>query len=54
MITKVEKKEKLNQNDKLIIPNREKGNCFSKCLSQFYNNTEEYHIYYRKIIDIYI
>jgi hypothetical protein len=50
IITKVDKNEKLNQNDILIIPNTGGGNCFYKCLSQFYNNNEEFHIYYRKII----
>ena len=54
IITKIDKKEILNQNDIFIIPNTGGGNCFYKCLSQFYNNTEEFHIYYRKIIAIYV
>ena len=54
LLTKINKKEKFNQNDIKIVPNTRGGNCFYKRLSQFYNNTEEYHIYYRKIIAIFV
>ena len=30
------------------IPNSGRGNCFYKCISQFYNNKETYLLYYRK------
>ena len=38
----------------IIAQNTGEGNFFYKALSQFYHNTEEYHIYYWKIIVLYI
>ena len=53
-MTKINRKENLNKNDIHIVPNTGGGNCYYKTLSQIYNNTEEYHIYYRKIIAIFV
>ena len=48
IMDKIFKKQDLN--DKLVINinNNGKGNCFFKCINQFFNNSENYHIYYRK------
>jgi len=43
-------KKQINESDVIIIPNSGDENCFYKCISQFYHNKEEYHIYYRKLI----
>ena len=54
LIDKLNNKKQINDSDIIIIPNSGGGNCFYKCLSQFYLNKEEYHIYYRKLIYEYI
>jgi hypothetical protein len=43
---KIKNKKILTQDDVLIAQNTGDGNFFYKALSQFYHNTEEYHIYY--------
>ena len=43
---KIKNKKILTQDDVLIAQNTGEGNFFYKALSQFYHNTEEYHIYY--------
>jgi len=40
-------KNNIKDNDVVQIPNSAGGNCFFKAISQFYNKTEIYHIYYR-------
>lgn len=47
---KLENKIVLNEQDVVRIRNTGNGNCYYKCLSQFYTNNEIFHMYYRKII----
>ena len=54
LFRKINIKSDLNENDINICQNKGNGNCYYKALSQFYYNTENYHIYYRKIILEYI
>jgi len=51
---KIQNKSKLNQKDVNIIDNSGQGNLFYKAISQFYNLSENYHIYSRKIMSEYI
>ena len=40
----------MTNNEVLRIKNTGGGNCFFKCISQFFMNEETFHIYYRKIV----
>ena len=54
LIGKILHKENLNELDVIRINNTGGGDCFFKCLCQFFTNDEKYHIHYRKIICEYI
>jgi hypothetical protein len=47
-------KENLNKNDFIQIEIYPDGNCYYRCLSKFFNNSESYHIYFRNVIYNYI
>ena len=47
---KIENKIVINEKDVVRIKNTANGNCYFKCLSQFFTNIESYQIYYRKLI----
>ena len=51
---KIQNKIKLIEKDIGILNNTGGGICLYKAISQFYNHTEEYHLYYRKKIAKYI
>ena len=53
LIQKIQNKIKLIEKDIRILNDTAGGNCFYKAISQFYNHTEEYHLYYRKKNQIY-
>ena len=48
LINKLLNKIDLNEKDIIIINNSGSGNCFFKCISQFYTKKESYHYFYRK------
>ena len=48
IMEKINKKEDLTYKEIIKIPNTGSDNYFFKCISQFFNNSELYHIYYRK------
>ncbi len=50
IMEKIQKKSIMTEKDVKLIDNRGEGKCFYKAISQFYYLTEEYHIYYRKIL----
>ena len=45
---KIRNKDMLTEENIYIIPNSGSGNCFYKTASQFFNNKESYHYYYRQ------
>ena len=51
---KIRNKDMLTEENIYIIPNSGSHNCFYKAASQFFNNKESYHYYYRKKIAEYI
>ena len=54
LMAKINGKQNLTEADIEICPNSGGGNCFYKAISQFFFNTENYHIFYRKEISEYI
>ena len=54
LMAKINGKQNLTEEDIDICPNSGGGNCFYKAISQFFFNTENYHIFYRKEISEYI
>ena len=54
LMAKINGKQNLTEADIDICPNSGGGNCFYKAISQFFFNTENYHIFYRKEISEYI
>ena len=54
IMAKLNGKLNLTELDVDVIQNTSRGNCFYKSISQFYLDTEEYHIFYRKQIAEYI
>ena len=54
LMNKINNKNELTENDVIIIENKADGNCFYHVLSQYFNENENYHIYYRKLIAQYI
>ena len=54
LLNKINNKNELTQDDVIIIENKEDGNCFYRVLNQYFNEDENYHIYYRKLIAQYI
>ena len=54
LMAKLNGKLDLGESDVDVIQNSGAGNCFYKSISQFYLETENYHLYYRKQIAEYI
>ena len=48
LMQKIQNKLKLTEKEIRILDNTGGGNYFYKAICQFYNHTEDYHLYYRK------
>ena len=54
LMDKIYTKTNLDQNDIITSSNDGDGNCFFRVLRKFFYIKQIYHIYYRKVIAIYI
>ena len=54
IMNKIQNKQNLNQNEIDVIKNEGDGNCFFRVLSQFFNSNEDFHIYFRKRLALYV
>ena len=54
LINKINNKININEKDITILDNKGDYNCYHRILSQYFNKTENFHIYYRKELSLFI
>ena len=54
LMNKIQNKQNLTQAEIDVIENEGDGNCYFRVLSQFFNLYEDFHIYFRKRLALYI
>ena len=53
-MNKIRNKQYLTQSEIEVVENDGDGNCFFTVLGKFFNSNEDFHIYFRKKLSLYI